>query len=55
MAGHIGSLLAIIGVIAFFIGIFGGPRSFAIGGVAMMAASTIGFFIEEMGKRRNAA
>ena len=42
-----GSLLCAAGVIAFFIGIFGGPRTFAIAGVALMAASLIGFFVEE--------
>lgn len=51
MAGRIGSLLVALGVIGFFIGIFGGPRSFAIAGVAMMAASMVGFFIEEQGDR----
>jgi hypothetical protein len=51
MAGHVGSLLAAAGVVGFFIGIFGGPRSFAIGGVAMMAASIVGFLIEEQGSR----
>ncbi|MEQ1605793.1 MAG: hypothetical protein ABL999_13080 [Pyrinomonadaceae bacterium] len=51
-AGKIGSLLCVVGVIAFFIGIFGGPRSFAFAGVAMMAASMVGFFIEEQGDRK---
>jgi hypothetical protein len=54
MAGHIGSLLALLGVVAFFFGIFGGPRSFAIAGVAMMVASAVGFFVEEQGDRRSA-
>jgi hypothetical protein len=51
LAGRLGSLLAAAGVIAFFIGIFGGPRNFAFAGVAMMAASMVGFFIEEQGVR----
>lgn len=50
--GRIGSLLCAAGVVAFFIGIFGGPRSFAFAGVAMMVASLVGFFIEEQGNRR---
>lgn len=52
MAGHAGSLLAALGVVAFFIGIFGGPRAFAFAGVAMMVVSLAGFFIEEQGNRR---
>lgn len=52
LAGRIGSLLCGLGVIAFFVGIFGGPRSFAFAGVAMMAASLVGFFVEEQGNRR---
>ena len=52
LAGRTASLLVVLGVITFFIGIFGGPRSFAFAGVAMMAASLVGFFIEEQGNRR---
>jgi hypothetical protein len=54
MAGKIGSLLCAVGVLGFFIGIFGGPRSFAIGGVVLMAVSLVGFFIEEQGDRKAA-
>ncbi len=52
LAGRISSLLAILGVIAFFIGIFGGPRSFAFAGLAMIVASLVGYFIEEQANRR---
>ncbi|MEO7660688.1 MAG: hypothetical protein ABIV48_13820 [Pyrinomonadaceae bacterium] len=52
MAGRIGSLLVALGVAAFFIGIFGGPRSFAFAGLAMMAASLVSFFVEEQINRR---
>ncbi len=51
-AGFVGSLLCAAGVIAFFIGIFGGPRSFAIAGVALMVVSLVGFFVEEQITRR---
>ena len=51
-AGRIGSLLCALGVVAFFFGVFGGPRQFAFAGVAMMAASLVGFFVEEQGNRR---
>lgn len=52
LAGRIGSLLCGLGVIAFFIGIFGGPRTFAFVGVALMASALVGFFVEEQGNRR---
>jgi hypothetical protein len=51
-AGRVASLLAALAVLAFFIGIFGGPRSFAFAGVAMFIASFVGFFIEEQGSRK---
>ena len=50
-AGRLGSLLALVGVLAFFFGIFGGPRSSAFAGLAMMVAAIVGFFIEEQGER----
>ncbi|MBK7394510.1 MAG: hypothetical protein IPI64_14655 [Chloracidobacterium sp.] len=52
LAGGISSLLAVVGVIAFFVGIFGGPRSFAFGGLALIVASLVGYFIEEQANRR---
>lgn len=51
-AGLAGSALCTAGVIAFFIGIFGGPRSLAFTGLALMAASLVGFFVEEQINRR---
>jgi ABC-type polysaccharide/polyol phosphate export permease len=50
--GRVGSLLCTAGVIAFFIGIFGGPRSLAFVGLALMAGSLVGFFVEEQIDRR---
>ncbi|MEO7538487.1 MAG: hypothetical protein ABIV21_00525 [Pyrinomonadaceae bacterium] len=55
MAGRIGSLLAVLGVIAFFFGIFGGPRTFAFVGLAMMVGGVVGFFVEEQGERGRSA
>ena len=52
LAGRTGSFLVALGVLSFFYGIFGGPRWFAFAGVAMMAASLVGFFVEELGDRR---
>lgn len=52
MVGMLSSLLAAAGVIGFFIGIFGGPRSFAFGGLALIVASLVGYFIEEQADRK---
>ena len=52
MAGLAGSAVCAAGVIAYFIGIFGGPRTFAFAGIALMIASMVGFFIEEQINRR---
>jgi ABC-type polysaccharide/polyol phosphate export permease len=51
-AGRLASLICAAGVVAFFVGIFGGPRSFAIIGVGLMAASLVGFFAEEHFNRK---
>ncbi|MEJ7624299.1 MAG: hypothetical protein WKF34_09945 [Pyrinomonadaceae bacterium] len=53
-AGRAGSLVAVIGVAAFFIGIFGGPRLLAFVGVALIAAALAAFFVEERGHRKAA-
>jgi hypothetical protein len=47
IAGLAGSAVCAAGVIAYFIGIFGGPRNFAFVGVALMLASMVAFFVEE--------
>lgn len=52
MAGRAGSLLCTVGVILFFIGIFGGPRALVFAGLALMAASLVGFFVQEHIHRR---
>lgn len=51
--GRLGSLMCAAGVVAFFVGIFGGPRTFAFAGVALMVASLVAFFIEEQSNRRS--
>lgn len=53
-AGTIGSLLCAAGVIAFFVGLFIGPKSLVIVGALVMVSSLVGFFIEEQGKRKAA-
>jgi hypothetical protein len=53
--GRIGSLLGLVGLLSFLLGIFGAPRVLAIAGVAMMVASFTAFFIEEVGNRRASA
>ncbi len=52
MIGMLSSLMAAVGVIAFFIGIFGGPRSFAFAGLALIVVSLAGYFLEEQANRR---
>lgn len=49
LAGRVGMLLMLLGLAAFFIGIFGGPRTFAFAGVGMMVLSIVGFAVEEFG------
>ena len=51
LIGMLSSLLAAAGCIGFFIGIFGGPRSFAFAGLALIIASLAGYFIEEQVNR----
>jgi hypothetical protein len=51
-AGRFASLLITLGLVAFFVGIFGGPRSFLFVGIAMIVASFVGYFVEELGSRR---
>ena len=46
-AGRIGSLLLAIGLVLFFGGLFFIPREFMIGGIVLMAASLVGFYLEE--------
>lgn len=54
LAGTAGSLLAGIGTLAFFVGLFGGPRMLVVVGAVMGAAALVAFFVEESGKRRAA-
>jgi len=51
-AGLAGSVLLAAGVLAFFVGIFGGPRGLAFAGVALIVASFIAFYVEEFQNRR---
>lgn len=51
-AGLAGSVLCAVGVVAFFIGIFGGPRVLAFVGIGLMIASLVGFFFEEQANRK---
>ena len=52
LAGRVGMLFVLVGCLLFFLGIFGAPRILAFGGVIVMAASLVGFFIGEEGHRR---
>ncbi|MGB7200827.1 MAG: hypothetical protein WBD16_01015 [Pyrinomonadaceae bacterium] len=52
-AGRLGSLMCAAGVVAFFVGIFGGQRGYAFVGLALMVVSLVMFFIEEQANRRS--
>ena len=52
LSGRLGMFLVALGAVAFFIGIFGGPRELAFVGLAMMVVSLIAFFVEEQAQRR---
>ena len=51
-AGKAGSLFALLGVLLFFLGIFGAPRSLAFTGLALMVAAVAAFSVEEYAGRR---
>ena len=53
--GRIGSLIGLVGLLSFLLGIFGAPRILVLAGVVMMVASFVAFFIEEVGSRRSIA
>lgn len=50
--GNIGIVIMLLGLLGFFIGIFGGPRVFAFIGLGMMLVSMVAFYIEEQQNRR---
>ena len=49
--GTAGSLLLTVGVLAFFIGIFGPVRNILFIGLALIVLSFAAFFFEEFGSR----
>jgi hypothetical protein len=53
IAGLAGSVMCAVGVVLFFIGIFGGPRTFAFTGLGLIVFSLVCFFIEEQQNRRS--
>ena len=52
MAGRAGSLMAVVGVLTFFFGLFGPTRTFLFVGVALIVLSFVSFFVEELEQRR---
>ncbi|CAN5359720.1 hypothetical protein BH10ACI2_BH10ACI2_22510 [soil metagenome] len=53
LAGRTGSLMAIIGLLAFFSGVFSfAPRMFVFVGVAIIVLSLAAYFVEELQNRR---
>ena len=53
MAGRLGSLFALLGILLFFLGLFTLPRMFVFAGIALILASFAAYFIEEFGPRRS--
>ncbi len=53
LAGKVAPLIAIIGILTFFSGVFSlAPRMFVFAGVALIALALVAFFVEEFGPRR---
>lgn len=52
LAGRAGSLFALVGILAFFSGLFGAPRPLVFVGVALILLSLVAYFLEEQGQRR---
>jgi len=53
VAGSVAALLAIVGILIFFSGVFSfAPRMFVFVGIALIALAYVSFFVEEFGPRR---
>ncbi len=53
LARNAGALIAIVGLLAFFAGVFSlAPRMFLIVGVVLIGLSLVAFYVEELGHRR---
>jgi len=51
LAGRVGMLFVVVGVVLFMAGIFGAPRVLAFAGLGLMVMSGAAFCIEEFGPR----
>ncbi len=54
LASTVGGLAGFVGVVLFFLGIFGAPRTFAFVGLALIGISLVAFFLEEFGPGKKA-
>lgn len=52
MAGRLGSLIALVGILVFFLGLFAGPRMLVFTGVALIVLALSAYALEEFGPRR---
>ncbi len=52
IAGRAASLIAVVGVAAFFLGLFGPVRNIMFVGIALIVLAFAAFFVEEFGPRR---
>ncbi len=52
LAGSIGGVAGLVGVVLFFAGIFGAPRMFAFAGLGLIGIWLVSYFVEEFGPRK---
>ena len=52
MVGKLGSLLSGVGVLVFFLGVFGFGKMLVLAGVGLIVVGLVSYFIEEFGGRR---
>ena len=54
LASAVGGLAGLVGILLFFAGIFGAPRTFAFVGLALIGISLVAFYLEEFGPGKKA-
>lgn len=52
MAGKAAHLIAVVGLAAFFFGLFGWGKMLMVAGIALIFVSLAAYYIEELGHRK---
>ena len=52
--GRAGGVLTMVGVVTFFAGLFGAPRTLVFIGITLIVLSLVAYFLEEFGQRKAA-